>query len=160
VNRRDVLGPAVAILVACVVLSACGGGAKASASSSASPASGTSPSPVGAPVVVFGGPLTTVTPRGGAQKGRTLPGSSVMIHVNGGSLLFVVVPFPKTAVFHSVLYALPQLRRVPIHVTVTTKYGWKTYHVRPSQPLTPGAYELRFGGEGRYQMSIYEPGSH
>ena len=39
VNRRSVLGPAVAVLAASVLLSACGSGSKAPASSSGSPAS-------------------------------------------------------------------------------------------------------------------------
>ena len=98
--------------------------------------------------MVFGGPLSTVTPRAGAQKGRTLLGNSVTVHVTGGSLLFVVRTIPKTAVFRCVLYALPSQRKVPIHVAVTTKYGWKTYQVRPSQPLTPGPYGLRFRRNG------------
>ena len=98
-NRRDVPTPALAVLIACVVLSGCGGGAKAPASSSGSPASGTSRSTAGTPVVVFGGPLTNITPQGGAQKGRTLPGSYATVHLSGGHLLFVVLTFPKTAVF-------------------------------------------------------------
>ena len=153
------LGPAVAVLAASALLSACGGGSKAPASSSGSPASTTSPSSVGTPVVVFGGPLNTVTPQGGALKGRRLPGGYVTVHVTGGSLLFVVLTWPKTAIFQCALYALPQLRKVPIHVAVKTTYGYKTYYVRTSKPLTPGPYQFRYGGAGRLQMALYETGA-
>jgi hypothetical protein len=157
-NRRRMLGPAVAVLAASVLLSACGGGSKAPASSSGLPASTTFPT--GTPVVAFGGPLSTVTPRDGAQKGRALPGNSVVVHVTGGSLLFVVQTFPKTAVFRCVLYADPQLSKVPLHVTVTSDNGIKTYHVSPAQRLTPGPYTLRFGGSGQFGLSLYETGAH
>jgi hypothetical protein len=110
--------------------------------------------------VVLGGFLSTVTPRDGAQKGRTLPGGHVMVQVTGGSLLFVVLTSPKTAVFQCLLYALPQHRKVPIHVAVTSTRGFKTYHVRPSKPLTLGPYQLDFGGSGRFQMALYETGAH
>jgi len=159
-NKRSVLGPAIALLAASILLTACGSGSSMPTSSSGSPASATYPSPTETPVVVLGGPLSTVTPRAGAQKGRTLPGNAVSVHMTGGSLLFVVLTVPKTAVFHCVLEAPgPQTRRVPTQVTVTSKSGFKTYRVSPSQPLTPGPYILRFGGSGRFQMSVYETGA-
>ena len=109
--------------------------------------------------MVFGGPLNTVTPQGGALKGRTLPGGYVTVHVTGGSLLFVIRTMPTTAVFQCLLYALPQLRKVPIRVAVKTTFGFKTYYVRTSKPLTPGPYQLRYGGAGRFQMALYETGA-
>jgi hypothetical protein len=151
------LGQAVTVLAATVLLTACGGGSKAPSSSSGSPTPTTSPSSLGTPVVVFGGPLGTTTPREGPQKGHTLPDNGVTVHVTGRSLLFVVLTSPKTAVFRCAFYALPQQRKVPIHVAVTSTHGFKTYRVRPSKPLTPGPYVLRFGGKGRFQMSVYEP---
>jgi len=157
--RRSVLGLAVAVLAATVLLSACGSGSKAPSSSSAWPIPDASLMSLGPAYVAIGGPLRTFTPQAGAQEGRTLLGNSIVVHVTGGSLLFVVSTIPKTAVFHCVLYALPQQRRVPIQVAVTTKYGWKTYQVRPSQPLAPGPYELRFGGSGQFGMSLYETGA-
>ena len=109
--------------------------------------------------MVFGGFLKSYTPQGGALKGRTQPGAYVTIHVTGGSRLFVVITMPKTAVFQCLLYALPQLRKVPIRVAVKTTYGVKTYYVRPSKPLTPGPYQFVYGGAGQFQMALYESGA-
>ena len=153
-NGRGVLGRAVAVLAASVVVNGCGG---ATAPTSSSPVSTTSPSSSSPLVVALGGPLSTVTPRAGALKGHTLPGGHVLVHLTGGSLLFVVRTVPKAAVFRCALYALPHQRKVPTSVTVTSSHGSKTYEVRPSEPLAPGPYRLDFGGAGRFQMSLYEP---
>jgi hypothetical protein len=155
-NKRIMLGPAAAMLAASLLLSACGGSSKAPASSSGSPAFHTS---TGTPVVVLGGALNTVTPQGGALKGHTLPGGYLTVHVTEGSLLFVVQTTPTTAVFRCLLYALPQTSKVPISVTVKTTNGYKTYYVRPSKPLMPGPYQLRYGGSGRFEMALYEVGA-
>lgn len=152
------LGPVVAALAASVLLCACGGGAKAPGSNSGSPTPSPSSS-VGTRVVVFGGFLARVKPQGGALKGRTLPGGYVDVNMDRGSLLFVVRTMPKTATFQCWLYAAPQLRKVPIQVTETSTYGFKTYYVRPSKPLAPGPYQLVYGGTGRFQMSLYEIGA-
>ena len=158
-GRHSRLGPAVAVLAASVLLSACGGGQKVPASNSTSPAASTSPSSAGTPVAVYGGVLSTVTPQRGSHKGHTLPGGYLTVHVTGGSLLFVVRTMPTTAVFQCQLYTLPQLRKVPIRVTVKTTFGYKTYKVLPSTRLTPGPYQLVYGGTGRFEMALYETGA-
>ena len=108
---------------------------------------------------MYGGVLSTVTPQGGSHKGHTLPGGYLTVHVTGGGLLFVVQTMPTTAVFRCLLYALPQTTKVPISVTVKTIVGYKTYYVRPSKPLTPGPYQLVYGGTGQFEMALYETGA-
>lgn len=160
VSRGSLLVP-LAALSAAFLLSACSGGSQPATSNSGSPASVPSMFPTGTPVVILGGNLSTYTPQGGAQKGRTLPGAKLEVHVTEGSLLFVVSIVPKTAVFSCVLHTLDlQNREVPIHVSVTSKYGSKTYHVRPSEPLSPGWYMLEYGGVGQYGLSLYRTGAH
>lgn len=115
---------------------------------------------LGTPLVTLGGPLTTNTPRAGAQKGRKLPGEGVSVHVTHGSLVFFVQTSPKTAVFQYALHAPWTDRKVPLKVKVMSFHGFKGYEIRPSTVLTPGFYSLRFGGSGYYSISVYEPSAH
>ena len=149
VHRHAILWPGVVALVATALLAACGG-SKTPAPSSTSP------------IVSYGGVLSTVTPTAGAQKGRTLPGGTLIVHVSAGTLRFVVSTYTKHATFTCQLYNRPQLNLepVPIRITVKATHGLKSYDVQPTKALPPGPYFFRYGGRGRFTLALYEPGAN
>lgn len=156
--RRAILAVVViALLIGAGVL-ASGCGEKAAVGAIDSAAASASPAPW-AKVVELGGSLN------GANRGR----AGVTVELTGIALRFDLTygSAPGWGANHARmrwwLYPVSDTHKaqpaVPLHV-VSKRYSREqdatTLRLEPSEPLTPGSYQLLYQGSGWYTMAIYQ----